>query len=204
MPASRDRDRLYPLVSVINSRRVPKDDRGLTHADAKKQGQQSEEQWMAYAKQHLVHPQMTQRALENPDCLGNRHVYSIRTCEVHGSFVTRESNQHSCNSCAQSQRMCIDLCDDEPVQQQRQTKRRRTSTSSFVNEGLAELTDGDSSDYEDLDDFIVDDGSSIYSEEQEQADELWRLNSDEWRASDWEAYLKPTKKWIELRSKISK
>jgi len=100
--------------------------------------------------------------------------------------------------------MCIELCDDEPVQQQRRTKRRRTSTNTFVNEGLAELTDGDSSDYEDLDDFIVDDGSSIYSDEREQADELYRLNSDEWQASDWEAYLKPTKEWIELRLKLSK
>ena len=187
VPGSRERDQLYPLVSIINSRKVPRDDRGLTHADAKKQGVQSEQQWMAYAKTHLVHPLITQRALENPDSLGSRHVYSIRTCDVHGSFVTRESNQHGCNSCAQSQRQFIDVC-VEPQQRRSRTKRRRTSTSSFVNEGLAELSDDDSSSYGSLDDF-VDDGSSLFSDEKKQLDTLWELQCDNWDAKDWEAFL---------------
>ena len=188
LPGSRDRDTLYPLVSVINSRTPPKDDRGLTLADAKKQGVQSEQQWMAYAKLHLVHPQMTQRALENPDCLGNRHVYTIRACDLHGSFVSRESNQHGCNNCAQSQRQSINLCDEPEQQPPQRTKRRRTSTSTYVNAGLADLTDGDSSSYGSLDDF-VDDGSSLFPDEEAELDVLWEQQCDQWQAKDWEAYL---------------
>lgn len=147
-PGSRQRDHSFPIKAVINQRNVPKDDRNLTLAHARKRGRKSEQEWWAYAKVHLVHSEMTKEAQEDPDVLGNRMLYTVRTCKRHGDFVSREDMQRGCLNCAQSERRTIDVS-SEPLEFH-PTKRRKTSGDAWVHEGLAELSESDCSSYSDL------------------------------------------------------
>lgn len=149
----RQRTTRYPLKGVFRGRAAPKDHCGRTYAKVIKFGQHAVDKWFAETMSQR-NMDLFRLAVEVPEWLANRHIYTLRECQVHGLFVGREDNQSGCMRCAQAEKQYISL-EDEPEEKLKTERKHSNTTNAIVHAWLSDVSEDDSSDYSDLNDFVV-------------------------------------------------